>query len=80
MERKKKERTDTLYVVDDTGNRYKVVEYTNYEEVAAFGKPSEWIELIKEYRTIDGNEVNRKGENEFEVPDAFLDFVKATRE
>ena len=45
--------TDRFVVVDEAGNRYRVIEYTKYEHKKAIGGPGQTIEMGQSYQTPD---------------------------
>lgn len=67
MRRKITKKTDQFKVYDSNENIYLIIEYTDYEEAKYFGSPSELVELLKSYKTSDGDYVNKIDKNNFEI-------------
>jgi hypothetical protein len=69
MRRKITKKTDQFKVYDSNENIYLIIEYTDYEEAKYFGPPSklELVELLKSYKTSDGDCVNKIDKNNFEI-------------
>ena len=67
MGRKITKKTDQFKVYDSNGNIYLIIEYKDYEESECFGPPPKLVELLKSYKTPDGNCVNKIDKNNFEI-------------
>lgn len=62
-------KADYFLTIDNNGKIYKIVENKIYKEVRSLGDnyKSELIELSSEYRTENGERVNKIDENTFEI-------------
>jgi len=67
MGRKITKKTDQFKAYDSNGNVYLIIEYKDYEKSAYFGSPPELIELLKSYKTSNGDYVNKTDKNNFEI-------------
>ena len=67
MGQKITKKTDQFKVYDSNGNIYLIIEYKDYEKPEYFGSPANPIELLKSYKTSDGDHVNKIDENNFEI-------------
>jgi hypothetical protein len=67
MGRKITKKTDQFKVYDSNENIYLIIEYKDYEESEYFGSPPKLVELLKSYKTSDGDYVNKIDENNFEI-------------
>ena len=59
-----KRKTEEIIAIDVSGNRYKIIKYTDFETVLTFGA-SETVTGLDEYRLADGEPVNRISDEEF---------------
>ena len=67
LNKKELKETDKFFVVDEAGNRYQLIEYTEYIHVRAFGEPEKIIEGLKHYQTADAEMVNRIDTDSFKL-------------
>jgi hypothetical protein len=66
MTQRQTRKTGEIAAVDDKGNRYTIIKYTNFELVRGFGS-SETVTGLDEYRLKTGEYVNRISDSEFVV-------------
>ena len=67
MGQKITKKTDQFKVYDSNGNIYLIIEYKDYEKSEYFGSPIKFIELLENYKTSDGDHVNKIDGNNFEI-------------
>ena len=67
MGRKITKKTDQFKAYDSDENTYLIIEYTEYEKAEYFGSPPKLVELLKSYKTSDGDCVNKIDKNNFEI-------------
>ena len=65
MNKKELRETDRFSVIDEAGNRYRVIEHTEYEHVQSFGAPTKELELQKQYTSPDAEIVNKNDDDTF---------------
>lgn len=59
--------TNQFKTTGDDGNKYDILEYTEFHQVSTFNSEPEEEEGLKEYMTRNGSPVNRLSETEFVI-------------
>lgn len=67
MTKKKTEPTKEIVAVDELGQKYQIIEFTEYHDVSTFTTPGIWEEGLKEFRLSDGSPVNKLSDTDFEI-------------
>lgn len=67
MTRKQIRITDQFLAEDQTGKRYKIIEYTTFLDSSEFQKPNEWVPDVKAYKLENGTPANKLSDTEFQT-------------
>ena len=59
-------KTGEIKAVDEKGNRYKIIKYTDFETSTTFGESQE-VTGFDEYRLATGEAVNKISDTEFVI-------------